>query len=385
MTTDMQPIVILGTGLAGYTVARELRKLDTATPLTLVTRDDGSFYSKPVLSNALAQKKAANQIALNSAADMTRQLKATIHTNLSVRAIDVAGRTVQTENGPTLAYGQLVLAIGADPIRVPLAGDAADTVLSVNDLGDYARFRAALDGKRRVLLLGAGLIGCEFANDLRGSGIEVEVVDPAPQPLGRLLPPQAAAFLRAGLEGIGVRFHFGTTAQAVAHAGSGLRVQLANGEAVETDLVLSAIGLRARTALAQAAGLQVNRGIVTDVFLRTSAGQVYALGDCAEVAGHHLPFVMPIMQAARALARTLTGTPTAVQYPAMPVLVKTPACPTVVSPPPPGVDGQWTEDAADDGVRALFRDRDGRLRGFALVGAATRDKQALTKEIPPLL
>jgi len=381
----MQPIVILGTGLAGYTVARELRKLDTATPLMLVTRDDGSFYSKPVLSNALAQKKAASQIALNSAADMTRQLQAHIHTNLAVNAIDVAARTVTTENGPTLAYGQLVLALGADPIRVPLAGDAADGVLSVNDLGDYARFRAALDGKRRVLLLGAGLIGCEFANDLRASDFDVEVVDPAPQPLGRLLPPKAAAFLRAGLEGIGVRFHLGTAAQAVNHAGNGLRIQLANGTTVESDLVLSAIGLKARTALAQAAGLKVNRGIVTDSFLQTSAEHVYALGDCAEVAGHNLPFVMPIMQAARALAKTLAGTPTAVQYPAMPVVVKTPACPTVVSPPPPGVDGQWTEDVASDGVRALFRDVAGKLRGFALVGAATKDKQALTQEIPALL
>lgn len=381
----MQPIVILGTGLAGYTVAREFRKLDTTTPLTLVTRDDGNFYSKPVLSNALAQKKSPAQIALNSAADMTRQLTATIHANLSVSAIDPAGKTVTTAGGPTLAYDKLVLAIGADPIRVPLAGDATDQVLSVNDLGDYTRFRAALEGKRRVLLLGAGLIGCEFANDLHAGGYDVEVVDPAPQLLGRLLPPQAAVFLRAALETLGVRFHLGTTAQAVNRAGDGLRVTLANGQQIETDLVLSAIGLKARTALAQAAGLKINRAIVTDAGLKTSVENVYALGDCAEVAGLHMPFVMPIMQAGRALAKTLSGTPTAVQYPAMPVVVKTPACPTVVCPPPPGVDGNWQEQVAADGVRALYHDGAGKLRGFALVGTATKDKQALTKEIPALL
>jgi len=381
----MQPIVILGTGLAGYTVAREFRKLDTTTPLILVTRDDGNFYSKPVLSNALAQKKSPAQIALNSAADMTRQLTATIHANLSVSAIDPAGKTVTTAGGPTLAYDKLVLAIGADPIRVPLAGDATDQVLSVNDLGDYTRFRAALEGKRRVLLLGAGLIGCEFANDLHAGGYDVEVVDPAPQLLGRLLPPQAAVFLRAALETLGVRFHLGTTAQAVNRAGAGLRVTLANGQQIETDLVLSAIGLKARTALAQAAGLKINRAIVTDAGLKTSVENVYALGDCAEVAGLHMPFVMPIMQAGRALAKTLSGTPTAVQYPAMPVVVKTPACPTVVCPPPPGVDGTWQEQVAADGVRALYHDGAGKLRGFALVGTATKDKQALTKEIPALL
>ncbi len=381
----MHSILILGTGLAGYTVAREFRKLDTSATLTLVTRDDGSFYSKPVLSNAYAQKKVPAQIALNSAADMTRQLQASIHTSLAVRTIDTRARTVATENGPVLNYDRLVLALGADPIRVPLAGDAADTVLSVNDLADYTRFRSAADGKKRVLILGAGLIGCEFANDLRSAGIEVDVVDPSPQPLGRLLPPQAGQYLRAALEAAGVRFHFGTTAQSVQHAHAGLNVSLASGESLASDLVLSAIGLRPRLELAQAAGLKVNRGILTDELLHTSADHVYALGDCAEVAGHVLPFVMPLMQAGRALARTLAGTPTAVQYPAMPVVVKTPACPTVVCPPPPGVAGEWQETVSTDGVQALFREAGGQLRGFALLGAATRHKMQLAKEIPALL
>lgn len=380
----MQPTVILGTGLAGYTLAREWRKLDATSPLTLVTRDDGSFYSKPVLSNALAQNKTADQIPLARAEQMAAQLKAAILTRTEVTAIDTAVRTV-TAGGQALAYGRLVLACGADPIRVPLEGDATGEVLSVNDLGDYARLRERLAGRRRVALLGAGLIGCEFANDLAGAGYAVEVIDPAPQPLGRLLPPLAAAFLRAALETLGVRFHFGTTAAAVNRAAAGLEIRLADGAALDADLVLSAIGLRPRTALAQAAGLAVNRGIVTDPMLRTGAPEVYALGDCAEVAGFNLPFVMPIMQAARALARTLAGTPTAVHYPAMPVVVKTPACPTVVCPPPPGIDGEWREEPAADGVRALYHDRDGRLRGFALVGAAVKDKQTLTRDIPPLL
>jgi rubredoxin-NAD+ reductase len=381
----MTGILILGTGLAGYTVAREFRKLDTQTPLTLVTRDAGSFYSKPVLSNALAQKKAPAQIALNSATDMSRQLHATVNTHLEIRAIDTAARTVTTVNGPVLGYDRLVLALGADPIRLPLAGDAAGQVLSVNDLDDYTRFRTALEGRQRVVILGAGLIGCEFANDLAVGGIQVHAIDLAPQPLNRLLPPQAAAFLHTALGNAGVHFHLGTTVQSVDHQAGALRVMLANGIALDTDLVLSAIGLKPRVALAEAAGLSVQRGIVTDTLLQTSAPGVYALGDCAEVAGHQLPYVMPIMQAARALAKTLAGSPTAVQYPAMPVVVKTPACPTVVCPPPAGVDGGWVETATAEGVRALFRDQTGALRGFALVGAATQEKQALTKDLPPLL
>lgn len=380
----MSAIVIIGTGLAGYTTAREFRKLDALTPLHLISRDDGSFYSKPILSNALALKKIPAQIALNAAADMERQLAATVSTRSLASSIDPIAHHISV-NDESIAYSKLVLAVGADPIRLPLAGDAAEAVLSVNDLSDYARFRHALDGKRRIVILGAGLIGCEFANDLRSAGIEVDVIDPAPQAIGRLLPPQAAQFLRTALESAGVHFHFGTTAQSVTRAASGIIATLATGTTLETDLILSAIGLQPRVDLARDAGLTVARGIVTDAFLQTSAADVYALGDCAEVTGFNLPFVMPIMQAARALARTLHGTPTAVIYPAMPVVVKTPACPTVVCPPPPGVAGEWEENVMADGVRALFHDSTGSLRGFALVGAATKDKQALTKDIPPLL
>jgi rubredoxin-NAD+ reductase len=315
---------------------------------------------------------------------MERQLAATLSPHSSVSAINTAAHSL-TIGDQTVAYSKLVLAVGADPIRVPLAGDGAADVLSVNDLSDYRQFRKALEGKTQVTLLGAGLIGCEFANDLRSAGIDVDVIDPAAQPLGRLLPPQAARFLRATLEAAGVRFHFETTAQSVTRTGTGLAIALANGARIETSLVLSAIGLRPRIDLARAAGLNVNRGIVTDIQLQTSATDVYALGDCAEVVGLNLPFVMPIMQQARALAKTLSGVPTAVHYPAMPVVVKTPACPTVVCPPPAGVEGQWDEAVAADGVRALFHDATGALRGFALAGAATKDKQALTKDIPPLL
>lgn len=380
----MSSIVIIGTGLAGYTVARELRKLDTSTPLRLLSRDEASFYSKPVLSNAYAQKKAPEQIALNTAREMGAQLHAVISPNTMVSALDTAHRQIMLGN-EEVAYSKLVLAIGANPIRVPLGGDAAGEVLSVNDLADYTHFRQAAAQARRVTILGAGLIGCEFANDLRSADIEVDVVDPALQVLGRLLPAQAAAFLRAALEKAGVRFHFGTTAQSVTRRGGSLEVNLANGVTVQTDVVLSAIGLRPRIELAQGAGITTHRGIVTDSYLKTSAADIYALGDCAEVAGHNLPFVMPIMQAARALAKTLTGTPTAVHYPAMPVVVKTPACPTVVCPPPMGVLGAWQENVMADGVRALFHDDTGTLRGFALLGVATKDKQLLVKDIPALL
>jgi rubredoxin-NAD+ reductase len=257
--------------------------------------------------------------------------------------------------------------------------------LSVNDLGDYARFRAAIKGKHRVAILGAGLIGCEFANDLAIGGHAVDVIDLAPLPLGRLLPEAPALALREALSAVGVRWHMGRRTAAIEHDGGALRVVFEDGSAIGTDTVLSAVGLVPRTALARAAGLGVKRGIVVDHHLRSSAPDIYALGDCAEVAGLVLPYVMPIMHAARALAATLAGKEQAVRYPAMPVMVKTPALATVVCPPPLDASGNWASTASDGGMQSLFRDKTGRLLGFALTGNAQSDKARLAKELEPLL
>jgi len=380
-----QPIVILGTGLAGFTLARELRKLDTATPLVIVSRDHAGFYSKPMLSNALAGKKTAASLVMKPAEKMAAELNATLRANAVVARIDTAARVVELEGGEAIAYRDLVLALGADPIRIPLGGDGADAVLSVNDLDDYARFADRLEGVQRAAILGAGLIGCEFANDLLARGIAPTVIDLAPRALPRLLPEQASARLREKLEAAGVAFRFGTSVRSVQRDGSGFTLTLDNGDTLSADLVLSAIGLRPRTALAHAAGITVNRGVVTNRLLATSAPNVHALGDCAEVDGHTLPYVMPIMQQARALAATLAGKPTPVVYPAMPVIVKTPACPTVVCPPPLDASGAWSVTLGDDGCDARFHSGDGQLLGFALLGASTALRQSLVPLVPGLL
>ncbi|HSJ47245.1 MAG TPA: FAD-dependent oxidoreductase [Gammaproteobacteria bacterium] len=381
----MDPIVIIGTGLAGYSLAKELRKLDAERPLVLLSADDGRFYSKPLLSNALAKGKEPDELATASAGEMAQQLNAEVRSHCPVQALHPARREVELAGGERLTYDRLVLALGADPIRIPFAGDAADEVLSVNDLADYTRFRSRLEGVQKVMILGAGLIGCEFANDLCQAGYQVAVADLADQPLGRLLPPESGAALRAGLTAAGVEWHLGTGAERIDRADNGYRVTLGNGAQVEANLVLSAIGLRPRTVLAREAGLKVERGIVTDRLLRSSDPHIYALGDCLEVEGLVLPYVMPIMNGARALARTLTGTPTELVYPAMPVAVKTPAHPVVVSPPPMGSEGKWRTEAGAEGTAGFFESPDGELLGFALTGSRVGEKQTLTKRLPAML
>ena len=378
------PVVIIGTGLAGYNLAREFRKLDGDTPLLLISADDGRSYSKPMLSTGFAKDKDADALSMAEPGAMAEQLKAEIRTHTLISGIDPGHRQLWIGE-EAVPYRDLVLAWGAEPIRVPVAGNAADSILSINDLEDYARFRAAAAGKRRVLILGVGLIGCEFANDLSLGGYQVELVAPCEQLMPALLHPAAASALQAGLESLGVRFHLGPLLTSLEHADDGLRAQLSDGTLIACDLVLSAIGLRPRIDLAAAAGLAVNRGVMVDRELRSSHANIYALGDCAEVDGLSLLYVMPLMNCARALAKTLAGEPTAVGYGPMPVTVKTPACPLVVSPPPRGSSGEWTVYGSGGDIKALCRDPSGALLGYALTGTAVQEKFGLNKELPALL
>lgn len=384
MPNTSSATVIIGSGLAGYTLIREIRKLNKTIPIILITREPGYFYSKPMLSTAFAGKKEAAQLISTPADGMAAQLEITILSQTDVSAIDANKKVLATSKGQ-IPFSKLVLALGADQIRIPLQGNAANEVMTVNDLEEYSQFREAIRDKKRIVILGAGLIGCEFANDLTLGGYEVNVIDLAPQALGRLIPELAATALQAKLSDVGVRWHFNTTVQTVNRAGVALHVVLANGTTIECDCILSAVGLKPRIDLAKASGISTDLGIQVDRELQTNLPDVYALGDCAEVEGLVLPYVMPIMQAARALAQTLTGQHTALTYPAMPVMVKTPALPTIVSPPAKGANGQWKSHHIEGGIEAHFESNDGKLLGFVLMGTATTKRTVLSKELPPIL
>lgn len=376
----MHPLLIVGAGLAGYTLLKEIRKRDSSLPVTLITADDGAFYSKPTLSNALAAGKSAAALESAGASKMAADLKAAVITHSSVTALDTRRQRLRTADAE-FEYARLVLALGADPYAHGLSGSGAGRVLAVNNLADYARFREAIAGKKRVVVLGGGLIGCEFANDLATAGYAIDVVHLGAWPLERLVPVEAGRRLADSLAALGVRWHFGRNAKSVEATAIGQRVTLDNGDTLVADVVLSAIGLKPRTQLAAAAGIPVGRGIQTDRLLETGAACVYALGDCAEVEGQVLPYVQPLMVQARALAATLTGTPSPVAYPLMPVMVKTPAHPVAVLPPQAGIEGAWQVVSGASGVSALHRDAAGRMQGFVLTGSETARRNALIKDM----
>ena len=388
----MQPLIIIGAGLAAYTLAREFRKLDKSTPLLLITADDGGFYSKPMLSNALALKQEPAQLVTKTALQMAEQLNMQVITKTPVTEVDVAEKKIYTEKG-AYEFSRLVLAIGSQPIRLPLTGNAASQVLSVNHVDDYAVFRTKLkgiaeDARKEVTILGAGLIGCEFANDLACTGHKVTLVDPSPLPLAVLTPPAIAKGLHEALLALNVEMRLGVTAQSIDQSDDRIQVTLSDGSSLTSDIVLSAVGLRPSLALAQQMQLETNRGIVVDETGRTSHPDIFALGDCAEYrsadgVSRLLPYVAPIMNAARAIASTLNGITMQIDLKPTPVLIKTPALPIAVVPPPIGMkdNGRWVEER--DGARTICRfvDENNQVQGFGVAPHDMTIRQKMLAEL----
>lgn len=379
----MEPIVIIGAGMGAYSLAREFRKLDKTTPLMLVAGDAGNAYAKPMLSNAFALGKAPAQLVSSSAAQMATQLGADVLTHTQVLSIDTAGAAIFTTRG-RFAYSKLVLALGAHPIRLPVGGDAAGEVLSVNNIADYTAMREKIDaigGSARVTILGAGLIGCEFADDLAAAGHHVTLVDPNPRPLAALAAPALSDGLAQAWANHSITLALGTTAASISRASGALHVALADGRVVEADIVLSAVGLRPSVALAADAKIDIRRGIVVDAYGQTSCEGVYALGDCAEYATASgsavMPYVAPMLAAARAIAATLAGIPTPIEHKTEAVIVKTPSYRLALAPPPAGLAGSWVHETDAERTVARFVGEDGVLRGFGMSSPAPALRQKL--------
>ncbi len=373
------PLIIIGTGLAGYNLVKEFRKHDQERAIVMLTCDDGRQYSKPMLSTGFSKGKDAAGLAMNDAGAMADTLKIEIRTFQKVSKIDAVQKQVFVQND-VLEYSDLVLALGAEPITLQMPG--SEHLFHVNDLMDYHAFHQALKTKKDVVVLGAGLVGCEYAHDLAAAGYNVQLVAPDAQPLSRLVPEACGEVLIPALQKLGVSMHLGLSANAVHKTPEAVEVTLSDGSVLTADVVLSAVGLRARTELAKAAGLNVGRAIEVDRQLKTSDEHIYALGDCAQVEGLHLLYVLPLMNSARALAKTLAGQENLLQYPVMPVMVKTPTMPVVTCPPRDTSKGEWTIEGQTPHLQALFKDSEGNLLGYALTGDCVAEKMKLNKELP---
>lgn len=300
-------VVIVGAGIAGWSVAEAIRRRDPDRPILLITACKGLVYPKPALSLAISQGRSADDLINSDAISRAAELNIEVRTETKVLKIDSSRKRMTTVKG-RIEYGKLILALGAHQRKLQIEGDANDSILRVNDLQSFQKLQQRLaDGVRSVTILGAGLIGCEFTDDLTRAGYEVTVVDPGDYPLSGLLPELMALELQARLVTKGVNWRFGTTLMRLDNKAGSLQVKLSNGSTFDTDLVLSAAGLVTNITLAQKSGLSVDAGISVDTAMRTSAPDIYAIGDCASVNGRLFAYIEPIHRQAEAVAADLMG------------------------------------------------------------------------------
>ena len=376
-------IVIIGSGLAGYLFAKEFRMLDTMTPLEIITADDGAFYSKPLLSTALKNRKSACELVVHTAEKMTTQLQAIVHTHVLVETIDPISQIVKIPY-KKIFYQKLIFACGSYPIAPSFQGNAVSDIYSVNDLMAYKKFRHWIINKKYISIIGAGLAGCEFANDLVHEGYHIEVITKEPYPLAKFVPEPIGRALQQALLDIGVQWHLQQAVSAVNYHQKNYEILMADGKILPTNGIFSAIGIRARCDLAKTIDLDCRNGIVVDRYLKTNIENIYALGDCAEVAGETRQYVAPLLQCARALANHFVGDKNPVHYPPMPIIIKTPACPIVAYPPSKSIKGEWQCSGEGNNQYALFYDYQEKLQGFALSGSLVKKRIFLTKRLPSI-
>jgi 3-phenylpropionate/trans-cinnamate dioxygenase ferredoxin reductase subunit len=278
--------VIVGAGMAGGKAAETLREEGFDGRVVLVGAEPEAPYERPPLSKDYLRGESERAgVYLQEDAGWYDEHEVELRTAEAVESLDVGGRAVVLAGGERIAYDALLLATGAEPKRPSISGADLDGVHVLRTLEDSDALRAVLAQGGRLVIVGAGWIGCEVAASARQRGVDVAVVEPQSVPLEGVLGGELGAFYRDVHADHGVALHLGTGVEAIEGAGRAERVRTSDGTILDADAVLLAVGVAPRTALAEGV-LDVDNGIVVDAGLRTSADGVFAAGD---VANHHHP------------------------------------------------------------------------------------------------
>ncbi len=304
-------VVIVGAGRAGWAMAEALRERDAHLPITIVSACDASVYDKPMLSVVHAKGLDVAALARESAAAAAARLDTRLLAGTDVIRVDAQAAQLRTTRG-ALRWRHLVLAHGAEARAV--AALPAGLCWRLNHLDAYRRFRAALGApaavpEAGVIIAGAGLVGCELANDLALAGHAVTLLDVATRPLAALLDAEASARLLAAWRELPIRFEGGVGIRGVERVDDrSLRVALEDGRVFRAAQVIAATGLQTPGRLAASAGLDFDGGIVVDpITLTTGVENIHALGDCISIGGRPGRFIEPIGRQARVIADRIVG------------------------------------------------------------------------------
>ena len=270
-------VVIVGGGAAGNMAAETLRREGYSGPITMLSADESGPCDRPNLSKGYLSGSAPDESNLLRAPEFYGKHRIDLKLGARVASIDTASRRVHLADGASHPYGALLLATGADAVRLKAPGSELPHVHYLRTLADSRALVAKALASQRAVVIGASFIGLEVAASLRARAVAVSVVAPETVPMEKILGPEVGSFIRKLHEQHEVAFHLGTTAVAIDESG----VTLQNGEHLPADLVVVGIGVRPSLALAEQAGLAIDRGIVVDEYLETSVPSVFAAGDIA--------------------------------------------------------------------------------------------------------
>ena len=283
--------VIVGAGQAGANAAAELRRQGFDGRVVLLGDEPHAPYERPPLSKDVLLRPGQTRCAVH-AEDFYEQQGIELKVGVPVSGVDPQTRSLTLSNGETLAYDKLLLTTGARARRLPLLDALAENVHTLRTLDDARKLAGELQPGRRILLVGAGVIGLELASSAVDLGAYVTVIETAPSAMGRCAPPLLSQFLCGVHRQRGVTLHFGATLVSASRESGDIVLCLSDGTRIVGDAVIYGIGVEPDTALAKDAGLAIDNGIVIDEQCRTSAPHIYAAGDVASrrdaTSGHHL-------------------------------------------------------------------------------------------------
>ncbi|WP_083841296.1 FAD-dependent oxidoreductase [Bradyrhizobium sp. STM 3843] len=302
-----EPLVIVGNGMAAARLVEELSKTALGRyAIAVIGEEPRLAYNRVLLSSVLAGEVGSHEIELK-AASWWRERGVTLKYGTRVTEIDVGRRELKIENDESIAFSKLVLATGSLPIRLNVPGVELAGVHTFRDSRDADILLALAAQKKRVVVVGGGLLGLEAAYGLARAGAPVTLVHLMDRLMERQLDPPAAALLKSLVERKGIEVLLNANTARIDGDGKVEAVELADGRRIAAEAVIFAAGIRPNIALAKEGGLAVNRGIVIDDQMQSSAPDIFALGECAEHRGTCYGLVEPAHEQARVLARHLAG------------------------------------------------------------------------------
>ncbi|MDO3408921.1 nitrite reductase large subunit NirB [Saccharibacillus sp. CPCC 101409] len=309
-TPAKEKLVVIGNGMAGINTLEQILKLTDRFEITVFGSEPHPNYNRIMLSYVLEGSKTIDDIVINDWS-WYEENGITLHTGVTVTRIDTENKAVITDGGHTQSYDKLLIATGSNSLMLPIPGSDREGVVGFRDIADCNQMLDAAKEYKTAAVIGGGLLGLEAAKGLVGLGMDVTVVHLMEDLMERQLDRQASAMLKTELERQGIKFAMGKSTAEMQGDHRVRKLVFTDGEELDAEFVVMAVGIRPNKQLGEVSGIQTNRGILVDDFMRTSAPDVYSVGECAEHRGICYGLVAPLFEQGNILAKHISGAETA--------------------------------------------------------------------------